>query len=120
MSLKLPIEVRRDGRYVSAMGHRVADREGGLRELKRRCLETLSHYDCPPDEIRFLLLEPPHEVLPPPAEPEPAETVAETVEAAPRPSEEQPPTIPARPQRGPGPAKAKERTPGVAKAKDRR
>lgn len=47
------IQIRRDGGHVSAMGHRVSEPQGGERELKRRCLETISHYDSPPDEITF-------------------------------------------------------------------
>lgn len=102
------IEIHRDGRFVSAMGHRVKDQEGGLRELKRRCLETLTHYDCPPDEIRFLV-DPltAVQVIPPAAEPT-AEPEAAEAEAEP----ERPPTIPARPQPKLAPK-------GLAKAKPR-
>lgn len=48
------IEIRHQGGYVEAMGHRVSEREGGAAEIKRRCLETLSRYSSPPDEIVFL------------------------------------------------------------------
>lgn len=47
------IQIRRESGHVSAMGHRVSEAQGGERELKRRCLETISHYDSPPDEISF-------------------------------------------------------------------
>jgi hypothetical protein len=108
------INIHREGSYVSAMGHRVSDVEGGVRELQRRCLETLSRLDLPPDEIRFVRIEPaleaPPVVIPPAAEPEAAEPEL--------PEQERPPTIPARPQpKGPGVAKAKGRGPGLAKAK---
>ncbi|MEY4548395.1 MAG: hypothetical protein RL685_4590 [Pseudomonadota bacterium] len=100
------IEIVRDGQFVSAMGHRVADREGGDRELKRRCLETLSRYDCPPDDIRFTRTISPSQA-PPPAELE-ARAEAE-VSAAAQATDAVPSTVPARPQRSPGVAKAKDR-----------
>jgi hypothetical protein len=40
---------------VSAMGHRVPTGEGGVSELKRRCLETLSRLKDPPDRVWFRL-----------------------------------------------------------------
>jgi hypothetical protein len=52
------------------MGHRVALDAGGEAELKRRCLETLSHLNCPPDAVRFDRLWEPSPV-PEPAPPAP-------------------------------------------------
>lgn len=49
----IPI-LAQDG-HVSALGHRVRLDDGGVAELKRRCLETLSRLKDPPDEIRFEL-----------------------------------------------------------------
>jgi len=37
------------------MGHRVSLLEGGVAELKRRCLETLCRLSDPPDRIWFRL-----------------------------------------------------------------
>lgn len=86
------IQIRREGGSVSAMGHRVGEREGDERELKRRCLETISHYDAPPDEIVFTRFE----------NLQAGASVA--APALPRATEPEP--VPAR---GPGLAKAKER-----------
>jgi hypothetical protein len=52
----MTIEIRDQDGYFDAMGHRVAENHGGVNELKRRCLETLSRLNEPPDEIRFYLL----------------------------------------------------------------
>lgn len=90
------IQIRRDGGLVSAMGHRVADAQGGERELKRRCLETISHYDQPPDEIVFTRFDSLQAGSP----------VAAL--AAPRATDPSPKSEPAA-ARGPGLAKAKER-----------
>ncbi len=49
------IPIAQQGGYVSALGHRVALDNGGVAELKSRCLETLSRLKDPPDEIRFEL-----------------------------------------------------------------
>lgn len=40
---------------LSAMGHRVPVEAGGIPELKRRCLETLSRLKDPPDRVWFRL-----------------------------------------------------------------
>ena len=90
------IEIHREGRNLSAMGHLVAETQGGAAELKRRCLETLSRYDTPPDEIRFTVVGPTTQAGPPDA-----------ALVAPQAITEAPP--PERPARGPGLAKAKER-----------
>lgn len=91
------IQIRREGESVSAMGHRVGEREGGERELKRRCLETISHYDAPPDEILFTRFESLQAGSP------------DAAPAAPRATDPAP--FPA-PARGPSVAKAKERRAG--------
>lgn len=90
----MKIQIRRDGAGVSAMGHRVSEREGGERELKRRCLETISHYDAPPDEIVFTRFENLQAGAPVAAPALPRATEPEPMPAA---------------ARGPGVAKAKER-----------
>lgn len=95
------IQIRRDGGHVSAMGHRVAEAQGGERELKRRCLETISHYDQPPDEIVFTRFDSLQAGSP----------VAAL--AAPRATDPQP-----APKSDPAATAA--RGPGVAKAKERR
>jgi hypothetical protein len=52
-ALLVIIPIREATGHVEAMGHRVSQGEGGVSELKRRCLETLSRLNTPPDEIRF-------------------------------------------------------------------
>ena len=47
------VTIEREAAHVAAMGHRVALELGGEAELKRRCLETLSRLDFPPDQVRF-------------------------------------------------------------------
>jgi len=49
------IPIVQQGGHVHALGHRVALDNGGVAELKARCLETLSRLREPPDEIRFQL-----------------------------------------------------------------
>jgi len=49
------IPIVQQGGCVHALGHRVALDNGGIAELKSRCLETLSRLKNPPDEIRFEL-----------------------------------------------------------------
>lgn len=68
------IEIQRAGAHMSAMGHRVTLSQGGEPELKRRCLETLSRYDHPPDEVLFRRAVIPESAAPtlvPPASPRP-------------------------------------------------
>lgn len=50
------IPIGKDADHVFAMGHRVRTDAGGVRELKRRCLESLMHLDDPPDEVVFRAL----------------------------------------------------------------
>jgi hypothetical protein len=50
------IPIGKDSDHVFAMGHRVRTDSGGVRELKRRCLESLMHLDDPPDEVVFRAL----------------------------------------------------------------
>jgi hypothetical protein len=47
------IPIGRDEASVFAMGHRVDIDQGGVRELKRRCLAALAQLNDPPDEVRF-------------------------------------------------------------------
>jgi hypothetical protein len=49
------IPIVQQGGHVHALGHRVALDNGGVAELKARCLETLAKLKDPPDEIRFQL-----------------------------------------------------------------
>jgi hypothetical protein len=49
------IPIVQQGGYVTALGYRVALDNGGVAELKSRCLEKLSQLKDPPDEIRFEL-----------------------------------------------------------------
>ena len=49
------IPIVQQGGHVHALGHRVALDNGGVAELKARCLETLAKLKDPPDEIRFEL-----------------------------------------------------------------
>jgi hypothetical protein len=120
------IEITRAAGFVSAMGHRVAVEQGGENELRRRCLETLSHWNTPPEEIRFLrpgaLAEASPEL---PGRQGPAGKHAQAIAAVPVAAREAPPDpeaqpepkpAPARRAGGPGPAKG----PGLARAKDRR
>jgi hypothetical protein len=66
------VTIERERDHVAAMGHRVALEQGGEAELKRRCLETLSHLDYPPDHVRFDRLWEPAPAAP---DPEPAQTL---------------------------------------------
>lgn len=95
-TVSVTIEIQRDGKFVSAMGHRVKDGEGGEPELRRRCLETLSRYDAPPDVILFTRAGESLQAGSPDA-----------ALAAPRATEPVP--LPLTPAKGPGVAKAKER-----------
>lgn len=97
------IQIRRDAGHVSAMGHRVAEHQGGERELKRRCLETISHYDTPPDEIVFTRFDSLQAGPPGAALGAPRATSSRDPEPAPK---SEPAATAAR---GPGLAKAKER-----------
>lgn len=67
------IEIRELSGYFDGMGHRVAENHGGVDEVKRRCLETLSRLSAPPDEIRFHRLSPVTQApsTPPPSVPNP-------------------------------------------------
>ena len=47
------IPIGRESGFVFAMGHRVHLEQGGVPELKRRCLEALCHLDNPPDSVVF-------------------------------------------------------------------
>lgn len=49
------IPIAEQSGHVSAMGHRVPTDPGGVAELKRRCLETLSRLKDPPDRVWFRL-----------------------------------------------------------------
>lgn len=109
------IEIRHDGGHVEAMGHRVTEREGGASEVKRRCLETLSRYSSPPDEIKFLHVRKETQA----GSPVTAALAAPQAADDPQPfarAPAAPPSSPAvaaageRPARGPGVAKAKERS----------
>jgi len=71
------IEIGKHAGTVQAMGHAVSLAAGGEAELKRRCLETLSRLNDPPDEVRFRR---PWAV---PDAPEPEATRAEPPEAPP-------------------------------------
>jgi hypothetical protein len=65
------VTIEREAAHVAAMGHRVALDAGGEAELKRRCLETLSHLNCPPDAVRFDRLWEPAPSAEPAPDPEP-------------------------------------------------
>jgi hypothetical protein len=93
------VSIEREAAHVAAMGHRVALDAGGEAELKRRCLETLSHLNCPPDAVRFdRLWEPAPTAGPPPAasEPEPVPALANS--SAPTTAVATPPTAPPSPR----------------------
>jgi len=47
------IEITNEPGSVQAMGHRVSLEAGGEPELKRRCFESLSRLNAPPDEVLF-------------------------------------------------------------------
>jgi hypothetical protein len=49
------IPITEQAGHVSALGHRVPTDPGGVPELKRRCLETLSRLKDPPDRVWFRL-----------------------------------------------------------------
>ncbi|HEY6056235.1 MAG TPA: hypothetical protein VIU86_20055 [Gaiellaceae bacterium] len=114
------IEITRAAGFVSAMGHRVAVEQGGESELRRRCLETLSHWNTPPEEIRFLrpgaLAEASPEL---PGRQGPAGKQAQAVAAAPVAAPEAPPEPEAQPEPKPVAAR-RPGGPGLARAKDRR
>ncbi len=69
------VSIEREAGHVAAMGHRVALEQGGEEELKRRCLETLSHLNYPPDHVRFDRLWEPAPAAESAPDPEPVQTL---------------------------------------------
>ena len=100
------VRVVREEGFVSAMGHRVALHLGGEPELRRRVLQTLSHLDSPPEQIRFERVEVERDVALPPVD----ELLAQQelpAETQPQPELTEPETEPRRAAARPPPRRQK-------------
>lgn len=92
------IEIQERDGLVRAMGHSVSLEQGGEAELRRRCFETLSRLNTPPDEVQFVRAAPVTRsaLFPPP--PDPPLAAPRLPPGPPLASPAAPPTDPATPR----------------------